>query len=87
MIDAFYSGASGLMAYQGNLDAIGHNIANTGTIGFKAVLPGSAVYPDEHQFRGGTAHWARRPGVRPFSIDAAGKPGADKRRVGFCNYG
>lgn len=37
MIDAFYSGASGLIAYQGNLDAIGHNIANVGTNGFKPV--------------------------------------------------
>lgn len=33
---AFYSGASGLLAYQEQMDVIGHNISNVGTTGYKA---------------------------------------------------
>ena len=33
---AFYTGASGLVAYQDSMDAIGNNIANCNTVGYKA---------------------------------------------------
>ena len=34
---SFYTGASGLMAYQHEIDVIGHNIANVGTAGYKST--------------------------------------------------
>lgn len=40
MKSAFYSGASGLMAYQQALDNIGHNLANVNTTGYKAQKVG-----------------------------------------------
>lgn len=36
MKPAFYSGASGLIAHQENMNTIGHNISNVNTIGYKA---------------------------------------------------
>ena len=39
MNKAFYTGASGLRAYQHNLDVIGHNITNSSTTGFKTTTP------------------------------------------------
>ena len=35
----FQQGISGLNAASKNLDVIGHNIANSGTVGFKASRP------------------------------------------------
>lgn len=40
---AFYSGASGLMAYQSDMDTIAHNIANVNTTGYK---PSRSVFSD-----------------------------------------
>ncbi len=37
MKPAFYSGASGLLAFQSQMDVIGNNIANSNTIGYKAT--------------------------------------------------
>ncbi len=34
---AFYTGASGLRAYQNEVDVISHNIANIGTLGYKST--------------------------------------------------
>jgi flagellar basal body rod protein FlgG len=34
---SFYTGASGLMAYQNEIDVIGHNIANVNTTGYKST--------------------------------------------------
>ena len=39
MNKAFYTGASGLRAYQTGIDIIGHNISNSQTTGFKATKP------------------------------------------------
>ena len=33
----FFSGASGLMAYQAEMDTVAHNMANVSTVGFKTV--------------------------------------------------
>lgn len=38
MNKAFYTGASGLRAYQHNLDIVGHNITNSSTAGYKASV-------------------------------------------------
>lgn len=37
MNTAFYTGASGLRAYQNGIDVISHNIANVGTVGYKST--------------------------------------------------
>lgn len=39
MNKAFYTGASGLRAYQTNINIIGHNVVNSGTVGYKATIP------------------------------------------------
>lgn len=39
MNKAFYTGASGLRAYQTDINIIGHNITNVSTTGFKASTP------------------------------------------------
>lgn len=39
MNKAFYTGASGLRAYQTNIDIIGHNVVNSSTVGYKATVP------------------------------------------------
>ena len=39
MNKAFYTGASGLRAYQYNIDIVGHNITNSATTGFKSTKP------------------------------------------------
>lgn len=40
---AFYNGVSGMMAYQESMNRISHNVANSGTIGFK---PDQSVFSD-----------------------------------------
>ena len=39
MNTAFYTGASGLKAYQTNINIIGHNITNSSTAGYKTTIP------------------------------------------------
>ena len=39
MNKAFYTGASGLRAYQHDINIIGHNVVNSGTTGYKATIP------------------------------------------------
>ncbi len=39
MNKAFYTGASGLRAYQHDINIIGHNVVNSGTVGYKATIP------------------------------------------------
>lgn len=39
MNKAFYTGASGLRAYQHDINIIGHNISNVSTTGYKATVP------------------------------------------------
>lgn len=39
MNSSFYTGVSGLMAYQEYLNVIGNNMANVNTVGFKAMRP------------------------------------------------
>ncbi len=39
MNKAFYTGASGLRAYQTSINIIGHNITNSATTGYKATVP------------------------------------------------
>lgn len=36
---SFYNGASGLIAYQGGMEQVAHNIANVNTTGYKATRP------------------------------------------------
>ena len=40
---AFYNGVSGMMSYQEAMNRISHNVANSGTIGFK---PDQSVFSD-----------------------------------------
>lgn len=40
---AFYNGASGMMAFQESMNRISHNVANSGTVGFK---PDQSVFSD-----------------------------------------
>lgn len=40
---AFYNGVSGMMSYQESMNRISHNVANSGTIGFK---PDQSVFSD-----------------------------------------
>ena len=39
MNKAFYTGASGLRAYQKDMNIIGHNVVNSATVGYKATIP------------------------------------------------
>lgn len=39
MNTAFYTGASGLKAYQTNINIVGHNITNSSTTGYKTTIP------------------------------------------------
>jgi len=39
MNKAFYTGASGLRAYQHDINIIGHNVVNASTVGYKATIP------------------------------------------------
>jgi flagellar basal body rod protein FlgG len=39
MNNAFYTGASGIRAYQWYIDIVGHNITNSSTVGFKSTTP------------------------------------------------
>ncbi len=39
MNKAFFTGASGLRAYQYNIDIVGHNISNSATAGYKVTKP------------------------------------------------
>lgn len=36
---SFYNGASGLIAYQGGMEQVAHNIANVNTVGYKPTRP------------------------------------------------
>lgn len=56
MLQAMFSGVSGLQAYQTGLDVIGNNIANVNTIGFKAS---DVTYEDQFSQ---LLHAAARPG-------------------------
>ena len=44
MLQAMFSGVSGLQAHQTKLDVIGNNIANVNTIGFKS---GAVTFEDQ----------------------------------------
>ena len=59
---AFYNGVSGMMSYQEAMNRISHNVANSGTIGFKpdqSVFFRPPLHPDGGKHRKRTPHRPR----------------------------
>lgn len=67
MIQAMYSGISGMKAFKSNLDVIGNNIANVNTIGYKAAR---ATFKEmlSQTIQGASAPTSGRGGTNPYQI-------------------
>lgn len=67
MIQAMYSGISGMKAFKSNLDVIGNNIANVNTIGYKAAR---ATFKEmlSQTIQGASAPTSGRGGTNPSQI-------------------
>lgn len=67
MIQAMYSGVSGLKAFKSQLDVIGNNIANLNTIGFKS---GRVSFQDmmSQTWNSGTGAYQGSGGINPIQV-------------------
>jgi flagellar hook protein FlgE len=75
MIQAMYSAVSGVQAHQTRLDAIGNNIANVNTVGYKASR---VTFMDQlsQTLRGATQPQAGRGGVNALQVGLGVQVGA-----------